>query len=210
MPARVRDFLYVDPALVAQTLSQLDFGVFRDWQETLERTRGTEGGLALSLWGSANIGGKGQKSEKTASEVAFEQTAESYAARLLFRLEEEEQLVEVGADAVVDLRRGTILAAAGEIDQLGIGPSERHEELVEGDAATASAIYAVAEKPDVAAVIEARPYKVVAPLIAANLRVGADELTGDAELVGIVRRVFRHDASDPARILAIVQPIVIY
>jgi hypothetical protein len=65
--ARVRDFLYLDPVLGAETLSQVDFGLVKELQETVERASGKEGGLAISAFGLTDIGGKGQRSDRTAS-----------------------------------------------------------------------------------------------------------------------------------------------
>jgi hypothetical protein len=220
MTARVRDYLYLDPTLVAQTLSQLDFGVFKEWEETLERAKSKEGGLSLTLFGAANLGAKGTGSQKEASSVVFEQTAESYASRLLFRLEEEAQLLRLGTDTDAELRRGSVVVAGGNVAEFEVlefdseGWSSDAMDTLFGLDKQAVDL----EKPSdlgtamtkAACVIRVGRLVVVAPLIPDDLRVPIKDMFGEeAELVGIVRRLHA-DAAGQARSAVIVRPIAIY
>jgi hypothetical protein len=135
----VRDFLYLDPVLGAETLSQVDFGLVKELQETVERASGKEGGLAISAFGLTDIGGKGQRSDRTASEVVLGATVESYASRLLVRLEETKQLVRLGRESEIDdLRRGTVIVAEAELEEPG-APSSGRWELVTGSESAGTA-----------------------------------------------------------------------
>ena len=205
------DFLYLDPVLVARTLSQLDFGVLKDWQETLERTSGREGGLGLSLWGAANIGGKGDSPISRLSEVAFEQTAESYASRLLVRLEEADQLVRLDSDASLDLRRGTVIAAEAELEGLDVF-NEKPKPLFQP---AWSEVWRILHELDTqkaeasVRIIRVGLFAAVATWPSENLRVSAAELTGEAEMVGIVRRTFTRESGE-TQTVTVVRPIALY
>jgi hypothetical protein len=200
----------LDPVLVARTLSQLDFGVLKDWQETLERTSGREGGLGLSLWGAANIGGKGDSPISRLSEVAFEQTAESYASRLLVRLEEADQLVRLDSDASLDLRRGTVIAAEAELEGLDVF-NEKPKPLFQP---AWSEVWRILHELDTqkaeasVRIIRVGLFAAVATWPSENLRVSAAELTGEAEMVGIVRRTFTRESGE-TQTVTVVRPIAL-
>jgi hypothetical protein len=119
--------------------SQVDFGLVKELQETVERASGKEGGLAISAFGLTDIGGKGQRSDRTASEVVLGATVESYASRLLVRLEETKQLVRLGRETEIDdLRRGTVIVAEAELEEPG-APSSGRWELVTGSESAGTA-----------------------------------------------------------------------
>jgi hypothetical protein len=206
----VRDFLYLDPALVAQTLAQLEFGLFKDWQETIETTSAKEGGLGLTLWGAANVGGKGQRSDKSASQVAFEQTAESYASRLLVKLEEGNQLVRLGQDTPTALRRGTVIAVETDMESLDLF-HETPAELFEGEWPTMQLVLHDLDNEAVGSVSVFRvgSFAVVATWPPENLRSSLDEVDGEAEVVGIIRRMFLRDVGE-IRVVAVLRPIALY
>lgn len=212
MAARVRDFLYLDHTLVAQSLSQLDFGVFKEWEETLERASGKEGRAGLSLWGAANVGAGATSSKTAASTVVLMQTAESYAARLLLRLEEEDQITALGAGPTSEFRRGSIVLCEGIA-----GPFEITRFESEGWApavmAQLSSLIEEAEElapaPETvkAMVLRTHTVSVVAPLLRGHLRVPVDQLLDDAvEVLASVRRIYRSEISA----LLIVRPIAVY
>ena len=222
VPARVRDFLYLDPALVAQTLSQLDFGVFKEWEETLERAGGKEGGGELSLWGAASIRLGGQHSEAKASSVVLEQTAESYASRLLLRLEEEQQIARLESDASAELRRGVVVVAEGQIERFDIESIERqgwssdvmlklHDVQEQASDLDMPGEFGFGtEKVKAVGVIRAGSITVVAPWLPESLRVPIEELNGEqAEVLGIVRRAYS-SPPNTLQTLAIVRPIAAF
>jgi hypothetical protein len=200
-------------------LSQLDFGLFEQWQETLERSSGKEGSVALTLWGAASVGGGGKRSSTEGSSVVFEQTVESYASRLLRRLEEEEQLVRLEEAATdKDLRRGTVVAAEGSFEQLDYSFSTPPD-LFGRDWKPLSdaALYKLHGDGDarvpVGAILGQR-FAVVAPWTVENLRVPLEEfqeeLQGEtAEIVGTVRRVFRREGGEPG-LMVFVRPIALF
>jgi class 3 adenylate cyclase len=220
MGARVRDFLYLDHTLVAQTLSQLDFGVFKEWEETLERASGKEGSAGLTLWGAANIGAGSKRSQTEGSTVVLQQTAESYAARLLLRLEEEDQLLRLGDEPALELRRGSIFLTEGvaepfELERLVL---TEWSQTVQGQLGSLNTELEELEQPAPlepvkAAIIVRRAGKglvVVARLLPGHLRVPIYEILGDAvEMVASVRRVHGSDAGG-FDALIIARPIAIY
>lgn len=170
-----------------------------------------EGGLGLSLWGAANIGGKGEQSDKSASEVAFEQTAESYASRLLVRLEEADQLVRLDSDASLDLRRGTVIAAEAELEGLDVF-NEKPKPLFQP---AWSEVWRILHELDTqkaeasVRIIRVGLFAAVATWPSENLRVSAAELTGEAEMVGIVRRTFTRESGE-TQTVTVVRPIALY
>lgn len=213
MTARVRDFVYLDPGLVAQTLSQLDYGLFKEWEETLERTSGKDASLQVNLFGLASGGGGGQKSAKTGSAVVLEQTAESYASRLLFRLEETGELVRLDADPAraVELRRGTVTAAESVMVEFD---STSGMSLLEADGwrgAPMVALYEAMKEAEATPVLmKVGSYGIFAMLPTSNVRIPLDQAQDDwAELIAIVRRTFRK-LSGEMRTLAIARPIAVY
>jgi hypothetical protein len=217
VPARVRDFVYLDHTLVAQTLSQLDFGVFKEWEETLERASGKEGRAGLTLWGAANIGGGATRSQTEGSTVVLQQTAESYAARLLLRLEEEDQVTTLDAQSGPELRRGSIVVADGTAAEFKVEQFE-----FEGWPPTAMVqLYSLNEELEdlerpgtftpehvkAASVIRTGSLSVVAPLLSGHLRVPIHEILDEAvEVLASVRRVHSHGTET----LLIARPIAIY
>jgi hypothetical protein len=220
VPARVRDFLYLDHTLVAQTLSQLDFGVFKEWEETLERASGKEGRAGLALWGAANIGGGATRSQTEGSTVVLQQTAESYAARLLFRLEEEDQITTLGGDSPPDLRRGSIVVVSGSAEEFEV----EQFESVGYRAAAMAQLYSVydgledmeragsfsPERVKAATVIRTGSLSVVAPLLSGHLRVSMQEILDETvEILASVRRVHSR-AGGGIGTLVIARPIAIY
>jgi hypothetical protein len=218
MGARLRDFLYLDHTLVAQMLSQLDFGVFKEWEETLERASGKEGRAGLTLWGAASIGAGGTRSQTEGSTVVLQQTAESYAARLLLRLEEEDQVTRLGAERALELRRGAVVLTEGTAEQFelsGFDPASWSPTAM----LQLSSLNNEAEdlerpplQPVNAAIVIRRAGRgsVVARLLKGHLRVRIDEVLDEAvEMVASVRRVHGSDAGGFDALL-IVRPIAIY
>jgi hypothetical protein len=220
MTARVRDFLYLDHTLVAQTLSQLDFGVFKEWEETLARATDKDGRAAITLWGAANIGAGTKSSATAGTSVVLQQTAESYAARLLVRLEEENQLTRLEADTVAALRRGSVIASEGIADDFDYNrfDAEGWSPEVMTRLYDLHSQSADLERPGVhppehvkaATLIRTGDMTVVASFLPGHLRVPIQELLGESvEMVGSVRRAFGLTPSQPKTLL-IVRPIAVY
>jgi hypothetical protein len=150
------------------------------------------------------------------SSAVFEQTAESYISRLLFSLEEEDQLVRLESDAAGELRRGSVVVTEGQITELDYKALDQLER--EGwPSHVMVAVHKIAEAGRNAGILRAGAFAVVAQFDVANLRISVKE--GDVasifeelndeevELLGLVRRVFQDLAGQA---LAIVRPIALY
>ena len=213
----IRDFLYLDAPLVAQSLSQLDFGIFKEWEETLARVAGSDGGTGLTLWGALDIHGGRTKSHTTGNSAVFEQTAESYAARLLMRLEQLGQVIKADARASQEVRRGNVLIASGTVRQfanLDVVDSEWPIDVqvkigeIDEKAAVIEIPGTLTKRIKAIGLVALHQLTVLAPWIVEHFRVDpGDVFSEQVEMLCIVRHAYR---LNDGTMLAVVRTIAIY
>lgn len=218
MPLRLRDYLYLDEALVERLLSQVEGGVADEEAQTNVDKIDKRRGAALKAAPASAELGRTTASEVTASKT-IRQTPDSVCSRLIEMLERDHalQFLEAFDEQIwVQLRRGEALEIEASLELSGLvqlagiaeafGPmaeiisavpgGEQFDaktlEMLQSFVALAGTMRAI---PVMAQPVGTHNYTFVTSLRRDALRVGQDELNGDATILGTLQRRLKQGES---------------
>lgn len=218
VPLRLRDYLYLDEALVERLLSQVEGGVAgKEAQTNVDKIDKRRGAALRAAHASAELG-RTKASEVTASKT-ITQTPDSVCSRLIETLERDDalQFLEAFDEQIwVQLQRGEALEIEASLELSGLvqlaGIAEAFGPMAEimsavpgGEQFDAKALEALKGFVALAGTMRAIPviarpagtddYTFVTSLKRDALRVGQDELTGDATIFGTLQRRLKQGES---------------
>jgi hypothetical protein len=205
----LRQFLYLNGSLTDEFLAQIEGGIYEDEAQTLvERTSKEFGGRLRA--GPVTGGGARTRGDEQQTTRTLSKTPESGFARLADYLRDSDELLEVGelneetwgsirSGEIVELHGSVAVASFVKFAQLAQQAARLLSLLQtmgeETDAETEAAMAGFAalgqttrKVPAVVRAAEAKRYKFIASLEADNVRVGLDELEGEATLFAKIQR----------------------